>query len=157
MNEQLLELAKRIEDELCEVEQAVERAQEGWRRFQNSADPLYMDISALNLHSFYNGIERIFEAISTTADNRRPQGINWHQILLEQMATELPGVRPAVISENSCETLNNYRGFRHVVRHSYASQLDGAKLQKLMDTIPHTLEQVSLELKTFAAFLKTQV
>ena len=53
-----------------------------------------------------------------------PQGFNWHQVLLEQMTNEIPDIRPAVISEVTYEALDEYRGFRHVVRNIYAFQLD---------------------------------
>jgi len=66
------------------------RAQEGWRRAQRSSDDLYLDGVALNLHGFYAGLERLFELIAAIVDGTVPQGANWHQILLEQMATEAP-------------------------------------------------------------------
>jgi hypothetical protein len=45
-----------------------------------------------------------------------PEGGKWHQELLEQMNTELPSVRPAVLSDASYKKLDRYRRFRHVVR-----------------------------------------
>jgi len=103
VNERLLKLAQRLVDELIELGQVVQRAQEGWRRAQQSSDDFYLDGVALNLHSFYGGLERLFELIAATVDIALPQGANWHQVLIEQMAAEVPGVRPAVISEfSSC-------------------------------------------------------
>jgi len=49
-----------------------------------------LDGVALNLHGFYAGLERLFELIAAIVDGTVPQGANWHQILLEQMATEAP-------------------------------------------------------------------
>jgi len=48
-----------------------------------------------------------------------PAGEHWHQLLLEQMASEIGGVRPAVISDATRQALDEYRGFRHVVRNVY--------------------------------------
>ncbi|MCX5643956.1 MAG: hypothetical protein NTZ17_04625 [Phycisphaerae bacterium] len=73
--------------------------EEGWQRARLSADDYYLDAVALNLHGFYGGLERIFERIATVVDGARPSGEHWHQALLRQMAEEMPGVRPAVISE----------------------------------------------------------
>jgi hypothetical protein len=57
--------------------------------------------------------------VAEVIDGEKPVGENWHQVLLKQMANEVSGVRPAVISENTFVKLNEYRGFRHVVRNVY--------------------------------------
>jgi hypothetical protein len=43
------------------------------------------------------------------------------------MATEIPQVRPAVISEAIYKQLDDYRGFRHDVRNVYTYKFDPAK------------------------------
>jgi len=154
VNERLLQLSDRISDELRELEHAARRAQEGWYRFKQSSDELYLDGVALNLHSFYGGLERLFELIATAVDGSLPQGANWHQILLEKMAKEFPGIRPAVISESTREALDEYRGFRHMVRHVYTFRFDVSKLQGLIEKVPKVFAQVQLELQAFVTFLK---
>ncbi|MER3435208.1 MAG: hypothetical protein C4288_17775 [Leptolyngbya sp. ERB_1_1] len=156
MSEILLELADRIVTELGEIEQVVVRTQQSWQRFQQSGDDLYIDGAALNLHSFYNGLERVFELIATVIDRSCPQGSNWHQTLLEQMAVEVGEVRPAVISEANREGLNNYRRFRHIVRHLYTQQFEPERIQPLVETVPELFSQVRAELLAFAAFLRNQ-
>jgi hypothetical protein len=156
VNERLLKLAQRISDELGELERIIKRAQEGWRRTQQLSDDLYLDGVALNLHSFYGGLERLFELIATAVDGNLPQGANWHRVLLEQMAMEMPDVRPAVISEMTCEALDEYRGFRHIVRHVYTFEFDAAKMQRLVEGAPTVFARVRSELLAFANFLKQQ-
>ena len=112
MSERLLKLADRIRNEVDVLRLVLARAQEGWRRGQLSGDDYYLDGVALNLHGFYAGVERIFELIAGTVDGSVPQGANWHQTLLQQMASEVPRVRPAVISEATRDALDMYRGFR---------------------------------------------
>ena len=97
MSKQSMRLARRIREELPELERVIARVQEGWQRAQQSADDLYVDAVALGIHGFYTGIERIFELIASTVDGIVPQEANWHQALLNQMAKEIPHVRPAVI------------------------------------------------------------
>jgi len=70
---------------------------EGWNRAQRSGDSYYLDGVALNLHGLYSGLERIFEVIAVSADDKKPEGENWHQELLRQMNTEIPEMRPAII------------------------------------------------------------
>ncbi len=45
-----------------------------------------------------------------------------------RMAHEFPGRRPAVLSAQSLDHLNQLRGFRHVARNTYAHQLDHDRL-----------------------------
>ena len=154
MSERLVRLSQRIYDELEELERMVERAQEGWRRAEARSDDLYLDGVALNLHSFYRGLERLFELIAAAIDGSLPEGANWHQLLLEQMAQELPGVRPAVLSPVTREALDEYRGFRHVVRHVYAFRFDAARMRPLVQDIPAVSARVRSELLAFSQFLK---
>lgn len=146
-------VAKRIRSELIELERVVERIQEGWRRAEQSADDFYLDGVALNLHGFYSGLERVFEVIASGLDCSRPEGENWLLQLLHQMAAETPGIRPSVISESSCERLNEFRGFRHVVRNVYTFRFDTAKMRKLIDGLPFLFQQVRAELLAFADFV----
>ena len=61
MNKKYLTLVSRIREELSEIKQAVDRAQTGWERARRTGDEFYLDSVALNLHSFYTALERIFE------------------------------------------------------------------------------------------------
>lgn len=157
MSERLLRLVERIRDELPDLDLLVERAQEGWRRAQRSGDDFYLDSVALNLHGFYAGLERLFELIATVVDGTMSRGANWHQVLLQQMATEVPYVRPAVISEETRDALDEYRGFRHIVRHVYTFKFDPAKVQRLVEEASAVFAQVRAELLAFADFLEQRV
>jgi hypothetical protein len=128
----LHQLAVRIRSELKDVARVLQRMEEGWARARCSSDDYYLDGVALNLHGFYGGLERLFERIAVLVDDARPVGPDWHQTLLHQMAQEIPGVRPAVISESTREKLDAYRAFRHVARNIYTFNLDAAKLRDLV-------------------------
>ena len=123
-------LANRIRQELTELEYVIARMSQGWERAYNSNDDYYLDSVALNLYGFYSGLERIFVLISETVDGSLPQGENWHLLLLQQMTKDKARIRPAVISELVGKRLNEYRGFRHVVRNVYTYRFDPAKVQK---------------------------
>ena len=127
MNERLSHLAMRIRAELSELERVSQRVAEGWNHALRNADDYYLDGVALNLHGCYGGLERIFELIAAVIDGAKPKGENWHQALLAQMTEEVPGVRPAVISQATFERLDAYRGFRHVVRNVYSYNFEPAK------------------------------
>ena len=154
MNAKLAHVANRIRSELAELEEVVRRVEEGWKRAERSGDDYYLDGVALNLHGLYSGLERMFEVIALNVDGRKPEGENWHQELLRQMSTEILEMRPAVISESCYEALNEYRGFRHVVRNIYTYTFNRVKMRKLVEEAPGLFNQVRAELLAFADFLE---
>ena len=153
LNEAFYQLVKRTPLELKDLELVLQRIEEGWQRARRSGDNYYLDSVALNLHGFYSGLERIFELVAQTVDRNMPQGENWHQVLLQQMAQENPGVRPAIISSETYQLLTDYRGFSHVVRNVYTYHFDSAKLERLVANAPMVFEKVKLELEAFVDFL----
>ena len=84
----------------------------------------------------------------------KPSGPHWHQELLRQMAAEIPGVRPPVLSLETRDRLDRYRGFRHVVRNVYTFNLDAEQIEVLVRQLSPTMEQTSQELLAFAGFLE---
>ena len=154
MNNELTHLAERLRDNLSEIDTVLQRIVEGWRRFLSSSDDYYLDGVALNLHGLYSGLERIFELVAEVIDDNKPGGENWHLALLKQMSMEIPKVRPAVISETSFHELNEYRGFRHVVRNVYTLRFDPQKINRLVDKTPEMFNRVRAEILAFSDFLE---
>jgi hypothetical protein len=113
-------VVERLLEELEEIGQVIDRTKEGLQKLEQTDDPLYADSIALNLHGFYNGLERVFENIAKEIDGYLPRGEQWHHELLLQMGREIQEVRPAVLSEQTLTELDEYRSFRHVVRHIYS-------------------------------------
>jgi len=124
------------------------------KRAKQTGDDYYLDGVALNLHSFYSGIERIFELIAANVDDVLPEGENWHQTLLRQMAEEMDEVRPAVISDSVRLAFDEYRGFRHIVRNVYTYKFDSARIEKLTERAGPLFTQLRAELLSFADFLQ---
>lgn len=147
-------IAGRIRTELQELTRVVGRATRIWQQAMVSTDDYYVDATALNLHGFYAGIERLLEIIADGIDQAKPSGPYWHQELLRQMAAEIPGVRPPVLSLETRDRLDRYRGFRHVVRNVYTFNFDAEQINVLVKQLPPTMERVSRELLGFADFLE---
>ncbi len=154
MSERLLRLATRIRDELAELDRVAERVAEGWGRALRNADDYYLDGVALNLHGFYSGLERIFELIAATIDGVKPKGENWHQALLQQMTTEAPALRPAVISQRTFRHLDDYRGFRHVVRNSYSDLLREGDVMNNLGRLELALRLFEKDFGGFVAYMR---
>ena len=128
MNADFLVLAGRIRQETAELSTIIARAERACRVARQGGEDsdLYVDAMALNLHDFYSGLERIFRQIATTVDRSIPSGQEWHRDLLGQMCVDVPNIRPTVLTRDTCDALDEFMSFRHVVRNVYAFQLDGA-------------------------------
>ena len=154
MNGEYLAIAGRIHNELEELKRVVERTESIWGHARMSSDDYYVDATALNLQSFYTGIERLFELIADGVDQSKPSGMNWHQELLRQMTIEIKGVRPPVISLRLRDKLDKYRGFRHVVRNVYTYTLDPDLVKILVADLQSVYQGAQSELELFAGFLE---
>jgi len=149
LNKEYLTLISRVEDELSEIKNIIDRSQKAWKNAQNKNDDLYIDSVALNLHSFYVSLERIFQLIADEIDGSLPSGNAWHQNLLKQMKTEIKKIRPRVISNNSYKKLDEYRGFRHIVRNVYSFQLASERIKPLVQNLPELFNQIEHEIRNF--------
>lgn len=69
------------------------------------------------LHDFSNGVERVFLRIARELNGGVPRGEQWRRDLIDDMALEIPDVRPAVVNKRLASVLGEYLRFRHVFRH----------------------------------------
>jgi len=109
---------------------------------------------AFDLHGFYQGVERIFEAIAKSIDRTVSSGERWHRSLLAQMTEEIPGIRPAVISGETRTALDSYRTFRHLARNIYTFNLDVRRIKTLVESLPDVVEKFCEDISVFLDFLK---
>ena len=107
-----------------------------------------MTISGSVLHSFYNGLENIFEIIAKNVDGNVPSGNKSHQELLLQMTTDTDK-RTKVLSEDTYVELRVYATFRHFYRHAYSFQLNWEKMQPLIDNLFIVWNKVKSDLEEF--------
>jgi len=127
-------LAKRIRQELADLEQILARAERAitalLSRPQDSE--FYVDSAALNLHDLYAGLERIFRQIAATVDDNLPTGAEWHRDLLFRMNDDLPEIRPPVLSGETVSGLDEFSRFRHVARNVYTFSLGENQIVRLV-------------------------
>lgn len=113
-------------------------------------EPDLFDMTILGsvLHSFYNGLENIFEIIAKNIDNNVPSGNKSHQELLHQMASE-NGFRHEIISEDLYLRLREYATFRHFYRHAYSFQLNWEKMKPLVENISSVWKETKNTMLSF--------
>jgi hypothetical protein len=133
----------------------VQRTLHAWKRAQISTtdQDVYLDAVALNLHSFYSGLERLFELVARHLDHNLPSSETWHRDLLQAMAHDVPNVRPALIDPDRANALDEFRRFRHLVRNVYTTNLIPAKMTGLLQVLPDLWSRLKNELLAFANFL----
>ncbi len=80
-------LAERIRNELRALDKVAERIEGALRRSEQSSQDreYFLAAAALDIHSFYSGLERIFELVAVELDTSKPAGSQWHRDLLAQM------------------------------------------------------------------------
>lgn len=85
------------------------------------------------LHSFYNGVEKIFVFIAKEYDFNLPNGQKWHRDVIKIMCTGT-AKRNNIISKSVEEIVLDYLGFRHYFRHSYDFSLNWSLIKnKFLD------------------------
>lgn len=151
-----LTLKARLEDELVNLERiaqgvtvALERAGEQPDEFASRALASYVD-------DFYKGCERICERIAVTLDSGLPQGERGHQVLLGQMGEPGGKGRPRLFDSSLLLELDEYRRFRHRVRHIYGYELEAERVLTLARGVKSVLERVGAAVATFNAWLEEQ-
>jgi hypothetical protein len=70
------------------------------------------------------------------------------------MAAEVGSIRPPVIGERTRDCLDEYRGFRHVVRNVYTFNLRSARLEELTSGLSDCYHSVEGDLISFTEFLE---
>lgn len=148
-------LSSRIQEATAELNTLVERTQRLRDKAVDTPDDDFWDGVALNLHGFYTAVEQIFEDIARTIDQNVPDSSQWHRDLLLQMSAELKGIRPAVISRETRHCLDQYRGFRHVVRNVYTFTLHPTRMIELVEHLPDCHATIVSNLIEFASFLNS--
>ncbi|MDJ0845465.1 hypothetical protein [Crocosphaera sp.] len=149
----MIHLKDKILKEFNNLEKVVTKINNTLELIDKRDNDIYFDslISALTLYleNFYMGVERIFVLIAKQIDQTTPSGKNWHLQLLSQMLIEIPSIRCTVISQQTYENLNEFRGFRHVARSLYAYDLEPKRVIDLADKINQCHENFKTDIEIF--------
>ena len=117
--------------------------------FELKEPPNLVELTALAsvLHSFYNGIEKIFLIIAKELDQLVPKDMNWHKQLLNQMSKKTD-FRNEVISQKTKESLANYLAFRHFFRPAYSFYLEWDEMERLIVPMKSVWKLFKFEIKS---------
>ena len=70
------------------------------------------------------------------------------------MTLDLPGTRPPILEAETADHLDEYRKFRHLVRHVYTTAFDPDRIDALVSALPEVWGMVRRDLSAFSAFLE---
>lgn len=114
------------------------------------AEPDFVELNAIGsiLHSYYSGIESVFNLIYKASYGKALVGNMWHSDLFADMF-EKTEKHEQVLSQELFVPLKEYLGFRHVFRHAYSYELDWNRLQPLFSSLAENWNKVKIDLSKF--------
>lgn len=95
--------------------------------------PAGLEACAHHLHRFYNVFEQMGLRLAKAFENHIDDDAGWHSTVLNRLALDIPGVRPAFLPGESKRPLNELRGFRHIFVHAYELTFDEARMRALLE------------------------
>ncbi|WP_008308712.1 hypothetical protein [Leptolyngbya sp. PCC 6406] len=113
-----------------------------------------MDSIAYQIHNLYCAAEDLLKLVATACENQVGSSGGWHRTLLLRMSEPVPGVRPALLSEELFDGMNRLRGFRHFVRHAYVTEIDPSQLRSNLTLALTLATELPLAVQRFMAELE---
>ena len=130
-----------------------ERIQSRLETFAQS--PEGVDSMGYQLHNLYGACEQLFEVITRFFENRVDEG-RYHADLLRRMQLDLQGIRPALLSEETADALDELRRFRRLFRHAYTANLDAGRVAGLAAGAARVRGDFEADLERFLALLRPE-
>ncbi|MFW6252342.1 MAG: hypothetical protein ACOC4F_00300 [bacterium] len=126
-------LQGQLDDDYRYIVQSAERHTEMRSRAGQTPD-VEMATMALSylIHNLYTAFESYFLRVAKFFENNLDDA-SWHRELIDRMRIEVPGIRPALISPEIAEELDELRRFRHRFRNIYKSQLRSVRVREVSD------------------------
>ena len=113
-------------------------------------------VFALKAQQFYTALEDLMKQIAKGFENHIQNLSIFHKELLIRLQTEIPNIRPAVLSTESFLLLDKIRAFRHFIRHAYDCELLETELIEIQNRLEagyHFLEKDFMKFKRFVESL----
>ncbi len=116
----------------------------------NIEEPDFIELNAIGsiLHSYYSGIESIFNLIYKTTYGKSLSGTTWHSDLFTDMFAKTEKHEP-ILRHELFQPLKEYLGFRHVFRHAYSYELDWKRLKPLFSGLTENWNDVKSDINRF--------
>ncbi len=155
-NNKYLALKTRLEDEMLAFEENLNTLKSLLEQVSTVPEIAATPALASYIVDVYTGCEKMSERVAVTLDGGLPTGKNWHEQLLRQMADIGGDNRPPLWQGSLLLELDEYRKFRHLVRHSYNVKLQHDKVLILAQKIINSSEKVKKSIEQFNLWLENK-
>lgn len=152
MKEKIAILKSSLTKDLKKINGLSRKFDSAYEWYLNSEEYSKLVESAFYVSQLYSGYEKIFQDVAKTFENNIEQDY-WHKSILERMSLEIADIRPALISEESLECLNELRAFRHFFRHAYDADINDEKFRIIATSVSTLKKTIREDLKKFLLFL----
>ena len=136
---------------LVDVDRIADRVEARGEAFDGG--PAEVDSLGYQLHNLYGACEQVIEVVARFFENR-VAAAGYHAGLIKRMQLDIPGVRPALLSESTAAGLDELRRFRHLFRHAYSADLDPDKVARLAAGAGALRRALARDLDRFLARLR---
>ncbi len=155
-NNKYLALKTRLEDEMLAFEENVNTLITLMEQSKTVPEGFVTPTLASYIVDVYTGCEKMSERVAVTLDGNLPKGENWHEQLLRQMADTGGDNRPPLWQGSLLLELDEYRKFRHLVRHNYQVKLKADKGLILANKIIISSTKVKEAIQQFNCWLDSK-
>lgn len=146
-------LKSRLLAEIAALEPIISGLAEALDRAGEQPDQFATRALASYVEDFYSGIERICERVAVTLDGGLPTGEQWHRTLLYQMGQPRAD-RPPLFSQNLLSDTDEFRRFRHRLRHIYGYELEAARVITLAQKTTLLFQEIRGAVLVFGDWLE---
>jgi hypothetical protein len=108
----LILLSVDVKAQMGEIQSIHQKIVERANKLQ-ADDPIILESIAYQSHNLYCATEDLLKIVAKYFENNISDSSQWHSLLLQRMATDISGIRPAFLNSETYSLLNNLRGFRH--------------------------------------------
>ncbi|MEW5804501.1 MAG: hypothetical protein AB1847_20605 [bacterium] len=152
MKEKIAILKSEMDRDHRRLNTIFDKFEKSYREFLSLDEYSKLVESAFYVNQMYSAFENMFKNIARTFENNIEQDY-WHKSLLERIGLDIQGIRPALISEESFQCLNELRAFRHFFHHAYGVDIDKEKFRIVAEEASRIRRLFSEEIKRFFLFL----
>lgn len=110
-------------------------------------------VFALKTQQLYTAFEDLLKQVAKAFENHIDKLETFHKELLIRMNTDIPNIRPAVVTTKSYLVLDKLRSFRHFIRHAYDCELDSEELSLIQHRLKKEFSLVQEDLKKFRNYI----
>ena len=119
--------------------------------------PGHLEACGFELNRVYNVLEKAFERLAEAFENNFEKRGDYHERLVQRLALDIPGVRPAFFPAEERPRIRELKSFRHLFRHAHDLELRADRLVEVVEIGQHIAQLFPSWCDKFVAAVRTQL